>query len=88
MTGEDVNSAVKLCGSDAGMAAAYLSTHSLRRGGSQAMSDAGLGDEFRKLFCAWITETHQIYKNPEPERCRGVAKAMWEAENRTGGLRV
>ena len=40
----------------------------------------GLEDEFHKLF-----EPGALKRT---ERCRGVAKAMWEAEDRTGGLRV
>ena len=52
------------------------------------MSEANLGDEFRKLFCAWVSDTHEIYKNPHPGRCVDVARAMWNARDETGGLRV
>ena len=83
-----MNAAVKACAVDIGLAAGYMSTHSLRRGGSQAMAEAELGDEFRKLFCAWVSDTHEIYKNPEPAKCKQVAAKMWNAKDTTGGLRV
>jgi len=88
VTGGDVNAAVKKCAIDIGLAATHMSTHSLRRGGSQAMAEANLGDEFRKLFCAWVSDTHEIYKNPNPARCSRVAARMWNARDNTGGLRV
>ena len=83
-----MNKAVKACGADIGMSAAWLSTHSLRRGGSCAMAAAKLGDKFRKLFCAWKSDTHKIYKDPMPRACASVATRMLNAKFESAGTRT
>ena len=88
VTGDDVNSAVKVAGADVGLSARFMGTHSLRRGGSNAINAAGFGDDFRKTFCAWLSDCHKIYKDPEPSACVGVARRMWEAKDTSGGLRL
>ena len=87
VSGASVNAAVKACAVDIGMAPRHMSTHSLRRGGSVALDAGGFGSEFRKMFAAWNSETHQVYRDPLPRLCTDVAKGMWRAKVETVGLR-
>jgi len=87
VSGAEVNAALKVAAVDVGTSAAHISTHSLRRGGSNAINYAKLGDAFRQEFCAWRSETHQLYKDPTPEACAGVTQRMWDAEDQSHGLR-
>ena len=78
----------KVAGADVGLSARFMGTHSLRRGGSNAINAVGFGDNFRKTFCAWLSDCHKIYKDPQPLACVGVARRMWEAKDTSGGLRL
>ena len=85
--GAAVNAGVKAAAVDIGLGARHMSTHSLRRGGSVALDAGGFGSEFRKMYAAWNSETHQIYRDPLPRLCVGVAKGMWNAKVESAGLR-
>ena len=62
-----VSQALKLAAAAAGIPAAKVASHSLRRGGASAYIAAGASEEALVRFGRWTSEAHQAYVYPHAE---------------------
>lgn len=72
VTRSDVAKAVKAAAVAGGFEARRFSTHSLRRGGAQALQDAGFSEPFIAAYGAWRSSAQQRYVSLAPSSCSSI----------------
>lgn len=72
VTRTDVSINVKAAAVAGGFEARRFSTHSLRRGGAQAMQDAGFSEPFIAAYGAWRSSAQQRYVSLAPSSCSSI----------------
>jgi hypothetical protein len=73
---DDVARALKAAAAKYGLNPKKFAAHSLRRGGAQALRDAGFSEEFIKKYGAWRSDANKRYHSAPASECKDVARRM------------
>ena len=77
---DDVAKILKATAKKYGLEPGKYASHSLRRGGAQALRDAGFTEEFIKRFGAWHSDANTKYHSGPASESKGVADRMATAQ--------
>ena len=73
----DVADILRRAAAALGLDASKFASHSLRKGGAQALRDAGFCESFIQEYGAWLSTANHRYHSMDPRTCVPVAAAMF-----------